>query len=555
MVSRNKSLVNETEMIQEMTSKISQVLSYSQGIKEEYIQDTVKEMVNEWAYGKREFYKNFGNKLILEIPFSIEEEDIQKETDLLIEDFINNFGFNRVYRVFIIQQKKGLLINKIVTPCILYLNEDNGITYLKAMPSNEPHTLYDRFGDSLKNKDEKDIKYTSKVLLNVNMKLNKSFKYFYEGDSLKNVQESLSRLIQRSKDNSGTLCLSIHPLDYLSVSENNHNWKSCLNLRGDYRTGGLSYMQDNSTIVAYLKSNCANKKLPHFPEDIPWNSKKWRCLLYVSEDRNKILASKQYPYDRKSCLDALIPIIQEKEIIRYSRYTFGESGFYVAPWSNHFITEFDNGSMKINLNKRYLTNGSEASGPEELISLNSLIHTPFEERISTYNDIIKNSSANIYYTSARIKDWKYFSPTTVGFYIGTSMKCLCCGKTLLDPFQYTHKDSDIEELQSHNEMICESCEKSNIRTSDVGYCDLCDMPINYTFNEVIELNNLHICKGCLEERTVTCRYCGKEYFDDDRNIKWMENPSLPIWGFFCNNGKCFEKASSKKIIIKKERQK
>ena len=40
---------------------------------------------------------------------------------------------------------------------------------------------------------------------------------------------------------SGDLVLSVHPLDYLSISDNNHNWYSCHSLDGEYGAGNLGY--------------------------------------------------------------------------------------------------------------------------------------------------------------------------------------------------------------------------------------------------------------------------------------------------------------------------
>ena len=81
---------------------------------------------------------------------------------------------------------------------------------------------------------------------------------------------------------SGDFCISIHPLDFLTSSVNTYNWRSCHALDGEYRAGNLSYMVDKSTIICYLKG-ANNAKLPMFPDDVPWNSKKWRVLIYVSD--------------------------------------------------------------------------------------------------------------------------------------------------------------------------------------------------------------------------------------------------------------------------------
>lgn len=69
-------------------------------------------------------------------------------------------------------------------------------------------------------------------------------------------------------------------------------------------------MLDKATFICYLKSN-ENAKLPNFPPEVKWNSKKWRVLLFLSEDKNLILSGRQYPYESelgiKFILNELLP--------------------------------------------------------------------------------------------------------------------------------------------------------------------------------------------------------------------------------------------------------
>ena len=102
-----------------------------------------------------------------------------------------------------------------------------------------------------------DSFYENKVSTNdkmpKGMKLLKAFKYFEKNQTaLRNIQDMASQIIQEDKIK-GTLCFSVHPLDYLSSSENTYNWRSCHSLDGEYRAGNLSYMVDNSTFLIYLK--------------------------------------------------------------------------------------------------------------------------------------------------------------------------------------------------------------------------------------------------------------------------------------------------------------
>ena len=125
----------------------------------------------------------------------------------------------------------------------------------------------------------------------------KALKFFIDNEgALRHYQDRISNIIQANSF-SGILCLSIHPLDYLSSSENMSNWRSCHALDGEYAAGNLSYMTDPSTIICYLKSNDENDViLPMFPPDVPWNSKKWRCLLHFSDDKDMMFMSKHYPF-------------------------------------------------------------------------------------------------------------------------------------------------------------------------------------------------------------------------------------------------------------------
>ena len=123
------------------------------------------------------------------------------------------------------------------------------------------------------------------------MKLVKAFKFFEQDKvTLETIQNEASRLIQEDKIE-GKLRVSVHPLDFLSASENTYNWRSCHALDGEYRAGNLSYMCDRSTVMVYLCTE-DKKKLPRFPASVPWYSKKWRMLLHFSDNWDMIFAGR-----------------------------------------------------------------------------------------------------------------------------------------------------------------------------------------------------------------------------------------------------------------------
>lgn len=99
--------------------------------------------------------------------------------------------------------------------------------------------------------------------------------------------------VLNQKQIKGNLCLSIHPLDYITMSDNNCGWTSCMSWMdepGDYRLGTIEMMNSPCVIVAYVES-----KEPMWTPGGDWNSKRWRQLYIVT--REVILGNRQYPYN------------------------------------------------------------------------------------------------------------------------------------------------------------------------------------------------------------------------------------------------------------------
>lgn len=90
----------------------------------------------------------------------------------------------------------------------------------------------------------------------------------------------------------GNLTLSIHPLDFATMSDNSNNWSSCMSWskNGDYRAGTLEMLNSPYIICAYI-----NSIAPYWLNSSDsWNSKKWRMLFIV--DKDVIMGIKSYPF-------------------------------------------------------------------------------------------------------------------------------------------------------------------------------------------------------------------------------------------------------------------
>ena len=93
----------------------------------------------------------------------------------------------------------------------------------------------------------------------------------------------------------GKLTISIHPLDYMTMSDNSYGWESCMSWEkeGGYRQGTVEMMNSRCVVIAYL----AGDDQMRIGDDY-WNSKKWRQLFIV--DHNLIAGVKDYPYHNEA---------------------------------------------------------------------------------------------------------------------------------------------------------------------------------------------------------------------------------------------------------------
>lgn len=89
----------------------------------------------------------------------------------------------------------------------------------------------------------------------------------------------------------GNLCISIHPMDFMTMSDNDCDWDSCMSWRncGSYRQGTVEMMNSPYVVVAYL---AASQPMSIFGKE--WSNKKWRSLYIVHPDF--IGNIKGYPY-------------------------------------------------------------------------------------------------------------------------------------------------------------------------------------------------------------------------------------------------------------------
>ena len=421
---------------------INDVICYSQGIKDINVND----LYNKWEYNKRYFinkinrYSETKNSLIFESKENVTFTLGQHEQTIRFDEFYSS---------------------------IIHLYRNSRIIDFLGRIKTE---------DFYNNLTSKEYKFPE-ITIPKGVKVLKQFKYFEQDENvIKDIQQRASMLIQENCV-TGKFCISVHPLDYLSISENTLNWHSCHSLDGDYRAGNLEYMIDPTTVVCYLKSD-KSAILPHFPESIPWNNKKWRCLLFFSNDKNLLFLGRQYPFESTVALD----------IIREYLTAAG-----LGPWSefyNEYLI-FNKGLFKRQRDFRKLIpiNG-------ELLSLHNIVVNNCGDETLYFNDILDSSFYTNPYYAYRTGFYNDHTTRNTEVRIGGKVFCPKC------------RDSQLTRTDS---MLCEDCLRIE---NNYPVCDQCGEVLTDGQDRFFVGDSI-LCSRCVEKYCGVCENCEETFFLED----------------------------------------
>lgn len=440
---------NDISLIKEQFDK---VIRFSQGIEEPKTQ----KLFETWYEAKNRFIQGMDGELIYEYPeevsFELDEKSKKQRIDTFVQMLYNNYNYGDLAD-FVLIQKDGFFNNLTI----------------------------------------EDYTYNGKKITR-GTKLIKSFKYFvHNGRSLEDIQNEASRIIQEDKI-TGKLCISVHPLDFLSISENNSNWRSCHSLDGEFRAGNLSYMMDGATFICYLKDNNKDGQINSFPNDVLWNDKKWRVLLFLSNDKGLIMAGRQYPFTSdfglNFVLKQVLPQIHILSDTRYVGYTDWMDSIHTVPFGNYTRE----------LEESYITD------TRRLYSVHDIVKEAKGSKF--YNDLFYSSYYKPKYSLAHERGlgfWTLMSKDTK-IELGGFTYCLHCGEK--------------EILSSGDTMMCEDCEyKYGNSDSDLfSYCEACG-DRHYT-DDLIRVQDSWICKSCVDKYCRKCECCHEYVFSED--LKYIE---------------------------------
>lgn len=266
----------------------------------------------------------------------------------------------------------------------------------------------------------------------------------YGIDGWEDVREAHAK-ISTFKRTTGTLCLSIHPLDFYTLSDNDEGWNSCMNWTcedddddygGSYRAGTVEMMNSPCIVVAYLKND------KHEFEG--WNSKVWRELMIV--DKNVITNIKGYPATN----DFLT-----QEAIKWLRELAEKNlGWTYVDEMMTYNTRFDYNGYGL-VDSKY-----------------------FEEHAID----LRFECDHMYNDTRRQHAFAFVNPSLAGFYeINYSgvMNCQVCGNS-----------EDVVSFESDNRVACQDCNPIYFST-----CDICGRTI-YDEDDCYEVDGETLCVSC-----------------------------------------------------------
>lgn len=141
----------------------------------------------------------------------------------------------------------------------------------------------------------------------------------------------------------GKAVLSIDPMDFFTMSENSSNWSSCHSLTGCYQTGTISYLQDPTTAISYVKPSIdVEIKYEGKIGEVKvanYSNKVWRQIVLFSSNLTYATQARQYPgpvaANQNTIADILMDLMSKKNQEEYRVCTWTPGDVYHSVFRSH----------------------------------------------------------------------------------------------------------------------------------------------------------------------------------------------------------------------------
>lgn len=474
--------INLIDKLSDRDKELIKQYIFKYGVAEKYFMG-LEDYLQAWSHANQKLYKLLGNSLIKEFDFTFTQDNRDYINRVRGELFSLPFksNYHDFYHSVILPLYQKEEIDKDTKRffnCLL--NEENfvvdKITYgVKYKAPDAKKTLQLQPGTKI-------MKAISKVVNYFDFLNNDYFEEF----RIKHAIITTEKVIK------GKLCVSIHPLDYMTMSDNTLGWTSCMSWyhNGCYHVGTVEMMNSNNVLCCYTRGNDPF----YFATDeetgevYSWNNKRWRQLVYVN--KNIIMSGKAYPYSQNDVSKLLLNHIKEmaEENLNW-HYQFGIEKYRDMIHINSL--------NKMNQNRAWMRAKSK-------IKSNIIWDTN-----GMYNDMFNDPDTTYWCYRNKVDGTKIYNASG-------KCPCLICGEQVIEADDWNEGYYN-DRYSNTGSVVCKSC-------LDGFKCDFCeattvtekDDPINV---EIIRrdgfLGKMHLCNNCYKYRVKICPDCGRPFMIGD----------------------------------------
>lgn len=472
---------NLIEKISELDKKRIKNYIDLYGVSENFI--GVDNWLKPWSDNNVKLYKLLGGQLIYKTPF-----ECKKDRELLMREYHGLLEKFNDFRNELCNINYDYLIHHATTFFLLIDYVFRSHQLFEDRVGYEGHFKLEGMKRTLQiQKEMKPIRALSKMLeywdksgYVPESKMKDLFKTFEDFRIAHSV-------INNDKILRGNLCISIHPLDFMTMSDNDSNWQSCMNWRhsGCYHVGTVEMMNSNNVVCCYIENAKEDfyfgKKDEDFNIDVKldeysWNNKRWRQLVYITKDI--IVTGKSYPYQNdelsKTVLNAVRKIAQRN-----------------LNWNYQFGPELYQDM------KRIYTTEDFRRVRDFIKNKKTTKHNIIFDSKGMYNDMVNDKSKIYWCVRNKVDHNKIIS------YSGKA-PCLCCGESVL---RKEFEDDYNDRYTNTEDLVCEDC-LDNFR------CSICHT--TSPLSKYYVLNGKRICECCFTHYFKICPDCGKPFYIGDK---------------------------------------
>lgn len=384
---------------------------------------SVEKVLTHWNKNKKKLFRGFGNQLRISFPIHQKVNSTYRASKwrglyspLIVYDIYD-------IRYFKEDPRNHVFINSLGA----WLRENWQHIDFVYMRDLCEYTKYYYVEEGKTSSDKEFRREDGKILkipcgTKIMRALRKVLQYYGYSDMEKfNKWRDDVSVINTDREIDAELVLSIHPIDYMTMSDNKCGWTSCMSWvdKGCYSVGTIEMMNSNMAIVAYLENPC---KFEYNGYKIP--NKSWRTLVFANKDI--MIVGKHYPYQSETLAKIILEKLQEvlKPTLRW-KYQYKNQPYSDMIHSN---------------SNRYIRNHFSRYKWEDSHKIYTYMNT-------MYADMIEDHSTVYWCCRNYVPHNKYYN-------LSGHATCMCCGEPIATSTRWGGYDEDTLEGAV---KFCDNC--------------------------------------------------------------------------------------------------